>query len=329
MTMHRAGDEAVPAGVSVVIPVKDDERLLRCVASVLGCEPASADEIIVVDNGCSPAFQGWLTGNLPPQVRRVSLADAGVYAARNAGIECASGGMVLFTDADCVVEPGWIVAATAMLERGADIVQGYSGTVRSDRISCLLQSRYDKHLRRVAAGQPTECDTRNLAVRRSVFEAVRFNARYRRVGDTEFGLVAESLGLRVAYAPEMRVEHEHARDLRLFVAKQYCHGWGAQRLMQNHPEVRWHGGHLYAVSHVSRAVQRLGTLRPVQSVLRLTALTGATVLQRTADRLPWPAAYGALTALDKLAALAGHLSYAPGGAEPSPSTVLGRQLARD
>ena len=311
---------------SVVIPVKDDERLYPCIESVLA---AGAKDVIVVENGSKPEFVAQVASLLPQGVRLVRIEDAGVYNARNAGLDAASGTVVFFTDADCLVEPGWLDAGLRAIAEGADIVQGYSGAVSQERTARWLQARYEAHLRRLRRGDPTETDTRNLAVRREVFERLRFNPDFRRVGDTEFGLLAEAAGFRVAYEPDMRVLHEHDDDLRVFAAKQLCHGWGAQRLMQDHPEVEWHGGHLKLVARVSDRLSQMRWLRPLAAVFRWLAINGAFALQRSPAWVPDRVAVAVLTLVDKSAALSGHLAYRPGEPEPSPSGVLGWRLPRD
>ena len=133
----------------------------------------------------------------------------------------------MFTDADCVPDPDWVAQCLlALSETGADVIQGFSGTVAAPRSTGdLIQGRYGARFRALRAGDAAECDTRNMAVRRKVFEQLTFNPDYHRVGDTEFGLVAEEMGFTVAYAPEMRVSHDHDDSLDTFVAKQISHGW--------------------------------------------------------------------------------------------------------
>ena len=195
--------------VSVIIPVKDDPRLFACVESVLACcSDTFALEMIVVDDGSDAAFKASLKA-LPSEVILVEIPHAGAYAARNRGVERASGEFVLFTDADCTVRPGWAEAAVEELKRGAAVVQGYSGSISNAPLARLIQARYEAHLRRVRPGQATECDTRNLAVRREVLGRVTFNEQFRRAGDTEFGLLAEAAGFSVSYWPSMRVDHQH------------------------------------------------------------------------------------------------------------------------
>lgn len=312
----------------MVVPVKNDVRIFDCVRSILACSgEAEALQVIVVENGSPECFQQSLRA-LPPGVTLLTVAQSGVYAARNRGLEHAEGDVILFTDADCVVRPRWVQSAVDCLGRGADIAQGLSGTSRQSVMDRMIQARYAAHLRRRKPGEPTECDTRNLAVRREVFSTVRFNEQYRRVGDTEFGLIAESRGFTVAYAPDMMVDHTHEPDLALFAAKQVCHGWGAQRLMQDHPEVRWHGGHLFLVARWSKRGRRLPGGKWLGIGLARASIRFGGLLQRGSPHIPFPLAVLCLGAIDKAAGLAGHLMFAPGEAEPSPSEVLGRP-ARD
>lgn len=318
------------ASVSVIIPVRSDPRVFATVDSVFACAAeAAALQVIVIDNESSAEFAAQLMERLGGRVTLAHEAAAGVYRARNRGIDLATGDVLFFTDADCVVRPGWLAAGIAAIEGGADIAQGFSGSLGDSPIQELIQRRYQAHLRKLRPGDPTECDTRNLAMSRRVFDTVRFEERYRRVGDTEFGLRAEAEGFRVAYQPAMYVDHEHERDLPLFAAKQACHGWGAQRLMQEHPEVEWHGGHLKAVARVSK---RLATGPGTGFIARACirgAILNAALLQRCASKLPMAAGFWWLTGVDKLAALGGHFSYRTGTPEPSPSEILRRPLPRD
>ena len=314
----------------MLIPVKDDPRVFAAIESVLACaDEADSLQLIVVDNASDAGFAAELRARAPGAVTLLTEPIAGVYRARNRSIDAATGEVVFFTDADCVIEHGWLRAGLAAIQQGADLVQGFSGSSGTGAVHDLLQARYESHLLRLAPGDGTECDTRNLAVRRTVFEQLRFEPRFRRVGDTEFGLVAESLGFRVWYEPAMRIAHDHDEDLRLFAAKQACHGWGAQRLMRTHEQISWHGGHLKTVARVSDLLARMPGTAVLGRVCIRTAVISAGVLEGQAKRVPRWLGFAWLTAIDKLAALGGHLTYRPDGEEPSPSGILGVRQARD
>lgn len=314
--------------VSVVIPVKDDPRVVACVASVCALAgEAGALDIIVVDNGSAAGFEDVLE-SLPATV--LDAPGVTVYAARNRGADAAAGEVVFFTDADCMVEPGWLGAGIEAIMGGADVVQGRSGSLGGSAADRLIQRRYAAHLRGLRPGAATECDTRNLAVRRSVFGAVRFDEAFRRVGDTAFGLEAELAGFRVAYAPAMRLRHAHETSMALFLAKQACHGWGAQRLVESGRCYRWHSGHLRLVARCRPALARLPGRHLLGAALTATALAGGRALDGAIERAAsLPGGSLAFWLLEKLALAGGHLSYRRGEPEPSPSGLLGRRVLRD
>ena len=57
----------------------------------------------------SPAIAGGFDG-----IEVLAEAKTGAYAARNTGIRAASAPIIALTDADCVVEPGWLGPLAAL-----------------------------------------------------------------------------------------------------------------------------------------------------------------------------------------------------------------------
>src|SRR5262245_5241730 len=102
--------------VSVIIPVYNDiARLAVCLdALAQQSYPADRLEIIVVDNGSTPPVAQALAQQYP----RVTFAHEptpGSYAARNRGIQLATGTVIAFTDSDCIPSPDWIESGAAAL----------------------------------------------------------------------------------------------------------------------------------------------------------------------------------------------------------------------
>jgi glycosyltransferase involved in cell wall biosynthesis len=315
--------------VSVIVPVRDDERVFECLDSVFkAAPPGGSPQVIVVDNGSRPAFRQRLA-RLAERAIILDEPEPGAFAARNRGLASADGEAIFFTDADCLVRPGWLAAGVECLLDGADIAQGFSGSAGRGAAARLIQHRYGARYRRLPAGAALECDTRNLAVRAAVFDVLQFNNAYRRAGDTEFGLRAELAGFRVAYAPAMRVDHAHESRLAVFVAKQACHGWGAQRIMRTLPGARWHGRQLRIMARASRVVSSVPAGRLTGRGLIAAGVGLARLLDRNTASLPFGPAVRLLTLSEKAALLGGHLLYAPGAPEPSPSSLLGERHPRD
>lgn len=91
--------------VTVVIPAYNAERFLRAaVESVLAQVSWAAVEVVVVDDG-STDRTAEIAESLGTAVRCVRQPNAGVAAARNRGIEEASGAYIAFLDADDVWLP--------------------------------------------------------------------------------------------------------------------------------------------------------------------------------------------------------------------------------
>jgi glycosyltransferase involved in cell wall biosynthesis len=99
------------AGVTVIVCTRNRAALLGdCLRSILADGSTGDREIVVVDNGSSdetPDLVAALAADAPCAIRRVAEPRLGHAHARNAGIDAASGGLLLFTDDDVLVERGW------------------------------------------------------------------------------------------------------------------------------------------------------------------------------------------------------------------------------
>jgi hypothetical protein len=103
---------SVTGTVSVIICSRDrPDDLARCLASLAACDPAP-DEIVVVDNSPgSPEVRAVVSAT--PGARLVVEPRPGLSRARNAGVAAARGTILLFTDDDVEVLPGWLVPIRA------------------------------------------------------------------------------------------------------------------------------------------------------------------------------------------------------------------------
>lgn len=112
--------------VSVIIPVYNVEQYLRrCIDSVLA-QTYTDLEIILVDDG-SPDGSGAICDEYAAKDSRIKVihqANAGVSAARNAGMDLASGEYLAFIDSDDFIEPEMYEQMLAAAEKtGADVVE--------------------------------------------------------------------------------------------------------------------------------------------------------------------------------------------------------------
>lgn len=302
--------------VSVVLPVRDDPPVFRAVESLLAARPVGIDvEVIVVDNGSRPTFRQSLS-LLPPGVRVMDEPLRGPAAARNRGIGAARGDVLFFIDADCVAAPDWIAAGLRGLEvTGADLVRGSSPGILSNRQSRFVD-RATRPGRRWRDGAPCRIDTKNLAVRRAVFDGVRFNEDSYRAEDTEFGLAAEAAGFRTAYWGAMLVTHEAEASVRDFVARRIAGGWVLRRLELERAASR-------GLRRLVRA--RLARIPLAGRMAPALLLLSAAALDATARVLPVALGGGIAHLLSRLGTVAGGLRYEAGLPQRWPSELLGRR----
>lgn len=111
--------------ISVIIPVYKVERYLDdCVASV-AAQTFTDLEILLVDDGspdsCPAKCDAW--SQKDPRVRVIHRQNGGLSAARNTGIDAATGDFFAFVDSDDLLEPDTLRRAwQAQQQHNADLV---------------------------------------------------------------------------------------------------------------------------------------------------------------------------------------------------------------
>ena len=95
-------------------------------------------ELIVVDDGSIDATPAVLDRLVDPRIRVIRQANAGVSAARNAGLDAASGEFITFLDADDLLPPRALEQRTAYLEMHPE-VDIVSGAIRVTRGGQLVR----------------------------------------------------------------------------------------------------------------------------------------------------------------------------------------------
>ncbi|MEO8431351.1 MAG: glycosyltransferase family A protein [Acidobacteriota bacterium] len=297
--------------VSVVVPVRNDPRIDGLLESLAAQRDAPDWELLVALDGSTRSPR--IPARLP--VRLLELPPRGPYAARNAAGNAARGDVLLFTDSDCVCPPDWIAFADrAFRDAGLEALQGGSHAAASTRLSIRIQTDYEAYVRSHAGnGYRSFCNTRNFAIRRSVFEKRRFLDAFQRGGDGMYGRLLEEAGVVIRYAPEWAVVHRHPTSPLVYAR---------QVFRQGHDGARWQrttGVNLFGETPEGRGPGRwlrgrtagspLLNLAAAYSLLGVAATLGA-----AGAWLPGAAGDRAFDRSARAAHLAGRLrADAPGG----------------
>jgi GT2 family glycosyltransferase len=220
----------------VVIPTRGRVRQLKdCLRAVASSDyPATRLEVIVVDDDAQPTRTALTAVRNGLEVTVLESARRGPAAARNAGARHARGDVLVFTDDDCRVDPGWLSAlASSVAEGPAEGAGGHTVNELTDnhwsKVSQTIidlvyayQNGDAAHARFVA--------TNNLAVRTEAFRQVGgFDQSLRTAEDRDFCRRWRAAGLELTYAPDAVVRHAHELDLPAFVRQHFAYGRGAFR----------------------------------------------------------------------------------------------------
>lgn len=222
--------------VSVIIPhFNMPDALDRCLASVRAQGNVGEAEIIVVDNGSTITPDAVVARHAG--VRLLVEPTAGPGPARNTGVAAARADILVFIDADCRADSGWLAAAVAAVAAGGK--RGLAGgDVRIDFVDAAHLTPIEAYEAVFAYRQKMYIErqgfsgTGNLAMHRDVFETVGPFAGIGVAEDRDWGHRARCAGYRFVYVPAMRIFHPARPDydsLRIKWQRHIAHDWAAHQ----------------------------------------------------------------------------------------------------
>lgn len=205
---------------SVVIPTYNRKPILeKCLqaleAQQMGPQsPIEGYEIVVVDDGSTDGTVNWLKANADhfPHVRLLEQNHLGPAAARNVGVEAATGDTIVFIDSDLVVLETFLDSHALALVRGQQ-------QIGSDRLftygrvinTCNFENPTSEPFK-VTDYSQAYFATGNVAIARHwLTKAGLFDTQFTLYGweDLELGVRLKQLGLRLIKSPEAVGYHWH------------------------------------------------------------------------------------------------------------------------
>lgn len=224
---------------SVVIPALNAEAVLPGCLEALAVQTAPADacEIIVIDDG-----SGDRTFEVAERygARAFKQEHKGPAAARNLGAAKARGRVLLFTDADCRPEPGWIAGMVRAVEGGADGAQGVYRTRQSGLVARFVQAEFEERYALMRSHETIDLvATYAAAFRREAFEAAGgFDESYTAASneDTDLSYRLAAMGNRLVLAGDAVVFHEHPASLRRYMRVKFGRAMWRMKVYRAFPE---------------------------------------------------------------------------------------------
>lgn len=220
--------------ISVIIPVHNGERTLReCLLSVRA-QLNEGDEIIVIDDGStdrSPEITEGLRIKLIRQTRQ------GQSSARNKGIKAAQGDIVVFTDADCTVQSGWLGELVTPISRGESA--GTVGRITSNqenRVANLIQIELDERYSQMKNREAVDfLNTGNCAFRKELLDDPAFDERFLWLEDVELSFRLAQKGHRMVFVENAVVDHPHPESFWQYLLRKFRYAVFAPIIYRRYP----------------------------------------------------------------------------------------------
>lgn len=200
--------ESAAPKLSIIVPVKDDERIFGLLARLSEASELTSCEVIVACNGSRKEFSDRVSSALRviPLARALTDHVANPARAINAAARVATGAKLLILDSDCIPCSGYLQSVLATLSANA-VARGqivYTGTDTFSRTTAAWrQCFYDRVAKEGRLYAP------NLAIDRRLFLSLGgFVESLRHAYDSEFSDRAMRSGRSAVLLPAAIVTHE-------------------------------------------------------------------------------------------------------------------------
>lgn len=212
-----------PKASIIICSRNRDAQLGKCLDSIREDEMlATAAELVLIDNSSTDETRQTMErhadrARYPVLVRQEP--DAGLSRARNVGLDAASGDLLLFTDDDCYMDPGYIPLAVEIFESGEYDFGGGQIILHDERDTLIGHNRFD-HRRTLEPGRFIPAGTiqgSSMIFHRRVVETLGFFDCMLGAGtpfpceDIDYAARASFAGFTGGLFPELVVRHDHGR----------------------------------------------------------------------------------------------------------------------
>jgi GT2 family glycosyltransferase len=172
------------------------------------------------------------------------------HAARNRGVEIARGGLIVFTDPDCVCAPEWLGALVEASSRGHGVVVGAMDLVGTTTFETTVHlCKFAPWLPGGPAGRRAIAPTANALYTRQVWEALGPFRGDSFSSDTLHSWRASAEGFRPWFEPRAVVAHRHGGNMRSFLRERRTRGedFARLRMVEEKRSRAWAALHLLAL----------------------------------------------------------------------------------
>ncbi|MBN1941232.1 MAG: glycosyltransferase [Candidatus Diapherotrites archaeon] len=224
---------------SVIIPAYNAEKTLGdCLAS-LRKQSIRGFETIVVDDGSTDE-----TAAITKKFRNIKLLrqkNSGPAKARNWGAKKARGGIIVFTDSDCVAEKDFLKEMLKPFsEKAIAGVQGKYKSAQKEFFARLTQLEIEQRHEKMAAMDSIDfMGSYAAAYRKKVFQKMNgFDTSYPMASgeDTDLSFRISKAGHKMVFAPKAIVWHTHPSTWKKYFKVKFYRAFWRTKVYEKHKD---------------------------------------------------------------------------------------------
>ena len=226
--------------VSVVVATYNGGKTLRiCLRSL--CKLNYPDfEIIVIDDGSKDDVPEIAQSFDPERVKYIRQENQGLSAARNAGMNAATGEIVAYTDDDCRADEDWLYYLAADLAESDFVAMGghnFLPPEDSSTAAAVMAAPGGPIHVMLTAREAEHIPGCNMAFRKDALEAVGgFDPVYRKAGDdVDVCWRLQDAGHKIGFNPVGFVWHYRRSTVAAYLKQQSGYGEAEALLQRKHP----------------------------------------------------------------------------------------------
>jgi len=226
----RWAESSGPAA-SVVVPAYYSSSTVAACLEGLRRQTFADFETIVVNSSPEEETGRLVRGRFPEVRFEQSPCRLLPHAARNHGVSLARGGLLVFTDPDCVAAPEWLESLVAARRRGHGLVVGAMGLQGASAYEQTVHlCKFAPWLPGGREGPRTIAPTANALYTRECWTAVGEFRGDSFASDTLHSWLAAARGFAPWFEPGAVVAHHHGGSMRGFLRERRIRGEDFARL---------------------------------------------------------------------------------------------------
>ncbi len=235
--------EQVDNFLSVIVPSYNRQDEIQDLLASLEAQDVASDqfEVLIVDDGSTDGTDSWIydfSKTTDLDLKFIKQNHQGPGAARNLGMQSATGDVFIFIDSDCTAPANWLGVIKKTFDDDPD-VRAFGGRddAREDFPPLLLAINYSMtsflttggmrggRKKRLATFYPRSF---NMGLHRTIYEQIGGFGSLRHGQDIEYSNRIIKSGAKVVYIQESVVYHKRRTSLKKFFRQVF--NWGVARI---------------------------------------------------------------------------------------------------